>query len=106
MKDAPPSSKAEEAKTLASAGRASYCTEERLAVCGAYCCHIGFHLTVEEVRSGIAKWHPDFPYHILQAGDDGRCVHLDPVTLRCLIYADRPQACRNFDCRREPNRMG
>lgn len=28
---------------------------------------------------------------------DGACVALDPVTLLCTIYADRPQTCRDFD---------
>ena len=77
----------------------SHCTGERLAECRAYCCHIGFHLTDEEARSGFAKWHPDFPYHIVQAGAEGRCVHLDAATLGCRIYENRPQACRDFDCR-------
>jgi len=77
----------------------SYCTPERLAVCRAYCCHIPFHLTDEEVNAHIVRWHPDFPYHILQVGPDLRCFHLDPDTLRCTIYDDRPAACRAFDCR-------
>jgi len=78
------------------------CTPQMLLRCRAYCCHIGFQLTDEEARAGFAKWHPDFPYHILQVGREGRCVHLDPETLRCQIYENRPQACRNFDCRKLP----
>jgi Fe-S-cluster containining protein len=36
---------------------------------------------------------------------DGACVALDPATLLCTIYADRPQTCRDFNrgetlCRR------
>ena len=27
---------------------------------------------------------------------DGACVALDPLTLLCTIYADRPQTCRDF----------
>lgn len=27
---------------------------------------------------------------------DGACVALDPVTMLCTIYADRPQTCRDF----------
>lgn len=27
---------------------------------------------------------------------NGACVALDPGTLRCTIYADRPQTCRDF----------
>lgn len=32
---------------------------------------------------------------------DGACVALDPLTLLCTIYADRPQTCRDFN-RGEP----
>lgn len=36
---------------------------------------------------------------------NGACVALDPVSLLCTIYADRPQTCRDFNrgeslCRR------
>ena len=77
----------------------SYCTTERLSVCRAYCCHIPFQLTDAEVAAGIVKWHPDFPFAIMQVGPDGRCFHLDPETQRCMIYEQRPAACRAFDCR-------
>lgn len=29
---------------------------------------------------------------------DGRCLHLDPETRRCRIYAERPLQCRVDDC--------
>lgn len=32
---------------------------------------------------------------------NGACIALDPVTLLCTIYADRPQTCRDFN-RGEP----
>jgi uncharacterized protein len=28
---------------------------------------------------------------------NGACVALDPATLLCTIYADRPQTCRDFN---------
>jgi Fe-S-cluster containining protein len=28
---------------------------------------------------------------------DGACVALDPTTLLCTIYVDRPQTCRDFN---------
>jgi Fe-S-cluster containining protein len=28
---------------------------------------------------------------------DGACIALDPATLLCTIYADRPQTCREFN---------
>ena len=84
----------------------SYCTPERLAACKAFCCHIPFHLTDAEVNEGVARWHPDFPHHILQVGPEERCFHLDPETLRCTIYAKRPAECRAFDCRKGRGRPG
>ncbi len=78
----------------------SFCTDRMLSECGARCCHVGFHLADDEARAGHVRWHPDCPYHILQVGDQGRCFHLDPDTLRCLIYEKRPRTCRSFDCRR------
>jgi len=76
-----------------------WCTPERLKICKAYCCHLGFQLTDEEAAGGLIEWEPDFPFHIKQVGPDNRCVHLDPETLRCRIYENRPRACRDFDCR-------
>ncbi len=34
---------------------------------------------------------------------DGRCAYLDDATQRCLIHADRPRACREYDCRDLPS---
>ena len=33
----------------------------------------------------------------------GRCAYLDDATQRCLIHADRPRACREYDCRDLPS---
>lgn len=80
----------------------SRCTPERLKVCKAYCCYIPFSLTDDEVKAGIVKWHPDYPYQRLSAGPDSRCFNLDPETLRCRIYQNRPSACRAFTCENLP----
>ncbi|MFN8484755.1 MAG: YkgJ family cysteine cluster protein [Anaerolineae bacterium] len=29
----------------------------------------------------------------------GRCAYLDDATNQCLLHADRPRACREYDCR-------
>jgi Fe-S-cluster containining protein len=34
---------------------------------------------------------------------DGYCSHLDRKTYRCLIWEDRPERCRNYDCRKDSN---
>ncbi len=31
--------------------------------------------------------------------ESGRCAYLDDATDRCLIHAERPHACRAYDCR-------
>jgi Fe-S-cluster containining protein len=37
---------------------------------------------------------------------DDRCPFLDEASDRCLIYEDRPQSCRNFECTRYFNQWG
>lgn len=32
---------------------------------------------------------------------DGACQFLDRLTKRCTIYHERPQVCRDFDCRKD-----
>ncbi|MBD3379958.1 MAG: hypothetical protein GF408_05790 [Candidatus Omnitrophica bacterium] len=35
----------------------------------------------------------------LKKRSDGYCVHLDEDSRKCSIYEDRPQACRDFNCK-------
>ncbi len=70
--------------------------------CGAVCCSFIFALTKKDVESGLIKWNPKRPYFIAR-DDDGYCPHLDRKTLLCKIWADRPERCRKFDCRKDRN---
>ncbi len=71
-----------------------------LHLCHARCCTFKFYLTKQDLDEGVARWDYGNPYWIRQ-GDDGYCVHCDPSTRGCTIYADRPHVCRRFDCRHD-----
>jgi Fe-S-cluster containining protein len=69
------------------------------------CCEkLSPYLTEEELRSG------KYLYTLLNSGDPNRPVIAIPKTDRgcfyftkektCSIYENRPQACRQFDCRK------
>ncbi len=71
--------------------------EERLHICKAACCKLGFSLSVAEVESGIVKWDLGQPYHIRHE-QDGYCSHIERDTLSCNIYHERPGVCRKYSC--------
>jgi Fe-S-cluster containining protein len=70
---------------------------ERLHVCHAVCCRLRFALSADEVESAVAQWDLGQPYQIRQS-PSGTCVHNDPATGDCGIYADRPGVCRRYNC--------
>ena len=72
----------------------------RLHLCQARCCTFAFYLTKQDLDEGVARWDYGNPYWIRQ-GDDGYCVHADPTTRRCTIWAQRPHVCRRYDCRED-----
>lgn len=45
----------------------------------------------------VAVWHAGGSLAVLPY-KHGRCVFLNPKTNLCRTYADRPEACRDFDC--------
>ena len=80
--------------------------------CTAACCKQNGHdfavlLQGDRERARFAAYSLDFSFdagggrvtleRVLPYGDDGRCRFLGPDD-RCLIYDDRPQACRSFQC--------
>lgn len=77
-----------------------YDEEGRRNKCRAVCCSFIFALTKRDVSRGIIKWNPKRPYFIAR-DEDGYCPHLDRNTLQCTIYEDRPERCRNYDCRKD-----
>ena len=76
--------------------------EERLSQCKAVCCSFIFALTKEEVQKGHIQWNRKRP-HFIARDEDGFCPHLDRETFKCNIWAERPQRCRQYDCRKDPN---
>jgi len=70
--------------------------------CKAVCCSFIFALTKSDVEKGIIQWNPKRPFFIAR-DDDGYCPHLDRKTLQCTIWEDRPERCRNYDCRSDKN---
>jgi hypothetical protein len=76
--------------------------EGRKDLCRAVCCSFIFALTKKDVEKGIAKWNPKRPYFIAR-DEDGYCPHLDRETYTCTIWEDRPERCRNYDCRKDQN---
>ena len=76
--------------------------EGRKKQCKAVCCSFIFALTKNDVQKGIIQWNQRRPYFIAR-DDDGYCPHLDRATLHCQIWEDRPDRCRNYDCRKDAN---
>lgn len=76
--------------------------EDRKHICKAVCCSFIFALTKKEVEKGIIKWNPKRPYFIAH-DEDGYCLHLNRESLLCEIWNDRPERCRKYDCRKDPN---
>jgi Fe-S-cluster containining protein len=88
--------------------------------CYAACCKRNGHafavlLQGEIERRRFAPYAVDFPFdagagrvvleRVLPYGDDGRCRFLGEDD-RCLIYDDRPRACRTFQCVTSFNELG
>lgn len=74
----------------------------RRELCRAICCSFIFALTKKDVEKGIVKWNPKRPYFIARE-EDGYCPHLDRETLMCKVWEDRPERCKNYDCRKDTN---
>jgi hypothetical protein len=72
----------------------------RRELCRSICCSFTFALTKKDVEKGVVKWNPKRPYFVAR-DEDGYCPHLDRKTLLCTIWEDRPERCRNYDCRNE-----
>lgn len=70
--------------------------EALLPICQGRCCTLPMVLSVQDLDEGAIRWEYTRPYVIAQAAD-GRCVHQSAG--RCSVYAQRPAACRAYDCR-------
>lgn len=68
----------------------------RCAACEAVCCRLPVLLLPGDA---VPIWATDVDEHGLQhmaQRDDGWCTALDRDSMRCTIYAQRPQVCRDF----------
>lgn len=70
----------------------------RVHLCKGACCRLSFALSKEDVEESVVRWDLGRPYMIAQT-PERRCVHQDPATRRCGVYAQRPLPCRTYDCR-------
>lgn len=75
--------------------------EELLHLCGARCCQMDFPLSTVDLDEGVIRWDYGQPYMIRQRASDGFCVHNDPTSHGCTVHAQRPAACRRYDCRHD-----
>ena len=65
--------------------------------CEACCCRLEVILLGD---TGVPYRYVDeneYGYEVMVRLDDGKCVALDRNTMRCTIYAQRPQVCRDFE---------
>ncbi|WP_430390682.1 YkgJ family cysteine cluster protein [Dyella sp. 20L07] len=77
--------------------------------CEAVCCRLTVLLMPDD---HVPEWLIERNAHgmeTLAKGDDGWCAAVDPNTLRCTIYEQRPTICRKFTmgspgCRDERDR--
>lgn len=73
---------------------------DRIALCRAACCRLNVLLSPQDLAEGIIAWDARHPF--FNARDqDGYCVHLVRGGCSCSRYAQRPGACRVFDCRHD-----
>jgi Fe-S-cluster containining protein len=68
--------------------------------CRAVCCRLPQALSKEDVEEGVVRWDLGHPY-LISRQENGCCVHLDPESLTCGVYAHRPLICRRYDCSRD-----
>lgn len=72
----------------------------RVHLCKAACCKLGFYLSRQDLEEGVVRWDFGRPYHIMQK-ENGYCVHYDEGTCKCTIREHRPLPCRTYDCRND-----
>jgi Fe-S-cluster containining protein len=76
------------------------------ARCQACCCQLQVILMPHDAPPAHLTEIEEHGLNVMRRLDDGWCVALDRDSLRCTIYAQRPQVCRDFatgsaECRDE-----
>lgn len=69
----------------------------RCETCLASCCRLLVRLLPGDRVPGHLLAEDDQGLTVMVRGDDGWCLALDRGSLRCTIYAVRPQLCRVFE---------
>lgn len=64
--------------------------------CDAVCCRLTVVLMPEDNVAAHLTEKTESGLHVMARGEDGWCVALDGVRMRCSIYATRPAICRKF----------
>jgi len=81
-------------------GEAHIDCENRIHLCHATCCRLRFALSRQDVHEGIVRWDLGRPY-LIAHDKEGYCSHIEQGTCHCTIRANRPLACRAYDCRND-----
>jgi uncharacterized protein len=64
--------------------------------CRAACCRLQVLLIGDsDVPETLLEWS-DWGGQVMRRESDGWCTALDRESMRCTIYAQRPQVCRDF----------
>ncbi|MCX5743446.1 MAG: YkgJ family cysteine cluster protein [Proteobacteria bacterium] len=70
----------------------------RIPLCGGRCCSFDVTLSAQDLADHL-PFDITQPYALPRT--DGRCVCMD-ADGACTVYANRPGACRAYDCRTDP----
>lgn len=73
----------------------------RIPLCGARCCSFDVTLSAQDVAERVLPFEIDMPYMLPRDPVTRRCSCMDD-TGACTVYAQRPGACRAYDCRNDP----
>jgi Fe-S-cluster containining protein len=68
----------------------------RCDACDAVCCRLTVVLMPEDNVAAHLTARTPAGLHVMARGEDGWCVALDGVHMRCSIYDTRPAICRKF----------
>jgi hypothetical protein len=71
-----------------------------IPLCRARCCTLSVWCSAQDLDEHVVQWDYSRPYQIRKR-EDGYCVHSEPASRRCTIYAHRPAICRTYDCRED-----
>jgi Fe-S-cluster containining protein len=67
------------------------------ANCEAACCRLQVLLIGDNDVPSQMSERSSWGGEVMQRRDDGWCTALDRSTMRCTIYPQRPQICRDFE---------